>query len=117
MIARAKFGVGALIAIILLLSPPGYCADSMGAEQTPAHPCCPAKPAPMPDGCSRPGCIYLDTHITPLAVASPDSGAVGETDSLPVTIQAPEPVATALGKPLEPRPPFELFVRFHQLLI
>lgn len=117
MIAKAKFGVGALIAILLLFSPAWHCADSMGAEQTPAHPCCPAKPAPMPDDCARPGCIYLDTHITPVAAAPHDAGPVGETDSLPVTIEAPETVATALGKPLEPRPPFERFVRFHQLLI
>ncbi|MBL8240868.1 MAG: hypothetical protein JNM66_25835 [Bryobacterales bacterium] len=115
MLRVVQFGISGLLALMLLLTPIGYCADSSRGSAEPAHPCCPAKPAPLPDDCARPGCIYMDTSASPAAVAAGNEAAPIAT---PVsTANAVEQAATPFGpidRALEPPPPFQRFVVFHQ---
>lgn len=113
-----QFGLSTLVALMLLFTPIGFCADSVNSHSAPAHPCCPAKPAPLPDDCARPGCVYMDTSVAPIAVAAAQ-------DAAPFCEAAPEagsveicPAATTSAvDALEPLPPLQRFVVFHQFRI
>ena len=116
--AIAKFGIATLVAIVLLLTPICFCADVLMPPGTPAHPCCPAKPASLPDDCARPGCIYMDTSVTPLAVAATnDGGPVCESEPGAIWMEKLPAVTAGGADSLSPLPPYERFVVFHQFLI
>lgn len=118
MTASTKFGLATLVAIVLCLTPIGYCANSALSQASAAHPCCPAKPVPLPDDCARPGCIYKDTSVVPVADKSiDDSGplcgiAISRIDEVALSA-----TATTLATPLAPLQPYQRFVVFHQFLI
>jgi hypothetical protein len=74
MTAKTKFGLVIITVAFLLLNPIGACA-SMSAASTPAHPCCPKKPAPPAD-CPTAGCICAFTPQAPVTVPpNVDTGA------------------------------------------
>ena len=62
MFSAAKFGLSTLVALVLLLTPIGFCATAQTELGNPAHPCCPAKPLPLPDDCAQPAGMYLHGH-------------------------------------------------------
>ncbi|MFN0104672.1 MAG: hypothetical protein ACKV2U_21610 [Bryobacteraceae bacterium] len=113
----AKIVFATLVVAVLFLSPIDACADSMKGSGNPSHPCCPANPTSLPDDCARPGCIYLDTHVVPAAIAVNDAGPVCESPATAIWM-ANHPVAiTARAIPLAPLPLYQRFVVFHQFLI
>lgn len=110
-----QFVFALLVAATLLLTPVGACAAQPDA---PTHPCCPPKPVPLPDDCARPGCIYMDTHVTPAASPTADDASpVSTSPSLPtgiVTLPVYTPARAVMATP----PPLrERFVVFHQILV
>lgn len=107
-----KIAFATVLAAILLASPIGACAST----KTPAHPCCPAKPAPLPDDCARPGCIYMDTHIAPTAIATAnDAGPVYDAPiaAAPANLR----IAETRAIPMTARASRRRFVAIHQFLI
>lgn len=114
----AKLGLASLVAIVLFFNPIGFCADVLKDHSSAAHPCCPAKPASLPDDCARPGCIYVDTSLVPVAAgAATDAGPVCEFAPILVSMETQPAATPALAHPLAPLPPFQRFVVFHQFLI
>lgn len=114
----AKFGFAVLVAVVLLLTPVGACMAPGGAATSEAsHPCCPPKPAPLPDDCARPGCIYMDTKVVPAAASATDAGPLSASPA-PLTRVEPVPVSP-LARAAEQAPPArsQRYVVFHQLLI
>jgi hypothetical protein len=118
MSASAKNVFATLLLAILIASPAEACADSMKLAGTPAHPCCPAKPAPLMGDCARPGCIYMDTSIVPVAVtAMNDAAGVCELVlSVAGTENQPTPGMFRV-RPLALLTPYQRFLVFHQFLI
>lgn len=108
--AVVKFVFAAVLAVLLLCAPVGACADSLQTAGAPSHPCCPKKPAPLPEDCARPGCVYMDTHVV-------------SDVSAPVAELTPAVLAERPGRAwvpvvtLAPLAPRQRVVLFHQLLI
>ena len=113
-----KFGFATLVAFVLVATPIGYCAEAAISQGAPAHPCCPATPAPLPDDCARPGCIYMDTSVAPLAVGATNDG-LPDFESEPGAIWKEKLPAVTAGRAvfLSQLPPYQRFVVFHQFLI
>ena len=114
--AAVKFVFAAVLAVLLFCTPIGACADSMKTEGAPSHPCCPKKPASLPDDCARPGCIYMDTHVvSDVAAPVADGGPVAELVPVAMDVRPAGvlvPVATLTPLALRQR-----VVLFHQFLI
>lgn len=113
-----KFGFATLVAFVLVATPIGYCAEAAISQGVPAHPCCPAKPAPLPNDCARPGCIYMDTSVAPLSVGAANDGVL-DCELEPGAIWKEKLPAVTAGRAvsLSRLPPFQRFVVFHQFLI
>jgi hypothetical protein len=112
----AKFVFAVVLAVMLFCTPIGACTSSMNMAGAPAHPCCPAKPAPLPDDCARPGCIYMDTHVVSSVTAPTENG--GPVAELPAVSMEVRP--TAVLAPVMTLTPLALrqrVVLFHQFLI
>lgn len=117
MSSATRIGFATLVAALFLFSPIGTCAESMKASGAPAHPCCPAEPAPLQEDCAKPGCIFMDNHIVPLAIApvhasvplcEPPASASLTENRAAVVIASANPAAYVLHY---------RFVVFHQFLI
>lgn len=114
--AAIKFVFAAVLAVLLFCTPIGACADSLKTAGEPSHPCCPKKPASLPEDCARPGCVYMDTHVVS-EVSAPvaDGGPVAELVPI-VMAERPAgvwvPVVTLTPLALRQR-----VVLFHQFLI
>jgi hypothetical protein len=92
MSAKTKFGLAILTVAFLLLNPIGFCT-SVSVPSTPAHPCCPEKPAPPPD-CNTPACVCADTPQAPVTV--PPNADHGFALDLTLTV---EPAEALVGVP------------------
>ena len=118
MFASAKIVFATLLLAILVFSPIDACADSIKAPGTPAHPCCPAKPPSLPDDCARPGCIYMDTSVVPVAVtAMSDVGPVSAIAPSAIWMEIQPAATPERDLSLATLPPYRRFVVFHQFLI
>ena len=101
--ATVKFVFVTMLALLLFCTPIGACMNTMKTAEAPSHPCCPAKPASLPDDCARPGCVYMDTHIATDVQAPADAGLlVAELPAVPmepalVTVVAPVATVTPPG--------------------
>jgi len=116
--ALAKLGIAVVVIAILLLNPIGACAQSMQADRSPSHPCCPANKAPKTDHCAKPGCVCVTTTAAEtVEVANDTAGplltlpAVASADALPTGVTG----TAAPERPLYSPP--ERYIGFHQLLI
>src|ERR1044072_5027636 len=83
MTANIKFGLAIITVAFLLLNPIGACA-SMSASSTPAHPCCPEKPA-APADCRTAACVCAVTPQVPVTV--PPNADQGVVLDLPSTAE------------------------------
>jgi hypothetical protein len=61
-----KFGLAVLVAALLLVGPAGRCSQ-FSAAGSPAHPCCPRTPAPIPEDCGKPDCAYVKAPALEIA--------------------------------------------------
>src|SRR5262249_40636690 len=113
---KCKVGLAFLTAVLLLISPAGKCMQAATSTQT--HPCCPKNHAPLPEDCTKPGCVYMKP--LPIALALSIEGDLRESTTLAVlhipvvdgvrTMYAPR-VSGALSS-IQQR-----FLSLHQLLI
>ena len=117
--AVAKFAFVTLVAATLFFTPLGACANTVKAGEAPAHPCCPPKPASIPEDCARPGCIYMDTHVVPSAIAPfEDATPIGALPTSAVLAKIEHSVAfDAFAFEEPPLILHHRFIAFHQFLL
>lgn len=110
--ATVKFVFASILIVLLMSAPVGACM----VTSAPSHPCCPPKPAPIPEDCARPGCIYMDTHqVLEVAASATDGVAVS---LLPAATMELRPVTVLADMPtLTPSKQKARVVLFHQFLI
>jgi len=115
--AKIKIGLALLAAAFLLVSPSGRCIQVSDAK-APAHPCHSRIPAPIPEDCGKPGCVYVKATIVEI---SGESGDVQRPSIAYVSIPARVMDTLVIGVvPAQPSvvPPFrDLLSLFHQLVI
>lgn len=114
--ALAKLGTAVVVVALLILNPIGACAQSIEADHSPSHPCCPVHKAPDTDHCAKPGCVCGTTKAAETVVMGKD--IAGPLLGLPVdaVMLPPGGMRTTVPARSSYSPP-ERYIGFHQLLI
>ena len=117
--AAIKFVLVTLVAAVLSVGSLSACANSLKAQSTSDHACCPGKHAPLPEDCARPGCIYMDTHQVPPATTQlDDAGMALEAPVIGPSAVAVQPAVTfGASRLIAPMVLSHRYVAFHQFLI
>jgi len=68
---KTKLGLALLVTAFLLVNPAGRCSQ-LSAANSPANSCHPKTPAPIPQDCGKPGCLYVKAAAIQIAVGSGD---------------------------------------------
>ncbi len=114
----AKLVLAALVTAVLFFSPVGACAETKTVTTKPCHPSSPGKRAPIPSDCARPGCIYLDTRVIPVAPAPDSQLLLGSAISV---VESRDPAPASKQIPLvvlnSPKPLIDLFLTCGQFLV
>lgn len=116
--AAIKFVLVTLVAAVLSVGSLSACANSLKAQSTSDHACCPGKHAPLPEDCARPGCIYMDTHQVPPATTQlDDAGMALEAPVIGSSIAVQPAVIIGASRLIAPMVLSHRYVAFHQFLI
>ena len=116
--AAIKFVLVTLVAAVLSVGSLSACANSLKAQSTPDHACCPGKHAPLPEDCARPGCIYMDTHQVPPATTQLyDAGIALEAPEIGPSVAVQPAVTFGASRFIAPMVLSHRYVAFHQILL